>query len=273
MMQEIIKNARENQRRKNSYRDESGLLRCRDCGQPLEAFVEAMGEVLPVVCACDTQAEEAQKLAEQLAKAERIAKASPLYDAGYNDYTFERDAAPGSPASRQSRAYVEHWPEMEKENFGLLFAGPLGVGKSYYAAAIINALRAKGVSALIVTTSRFINTVRSAKDPQEIIDGLNKFHLVALDDLGAERDTGYAVEQLENFVNVRSLRKKPLIVTTNMLHNDPDSPTGMPYARIFDRIKEMCCHRIILTGPSKRGEREKERAKRCRAILGRGCDT
>ena len=268
MMQEIVKNAQENQRRKNSYRDENGLLRCRDCGQPLETYVEVMGEVLPIVCECDERKEKAQRQTEQRARAERIAKESPLYDDGYNDYTFERDTAPDSYASRQSRAYVEHWTEMEKEHFGLLFAGQLGAGKSYYAAAIINALRAKGVNALVVTTSRLINEVRSAKNPQEVIDNLNKFQLVALDDLGAERDTDYAVEQLENFVNGRSLKRKPLIVTTNLLRKDLDNPTNLAYARVFDRVKKLCCHHIVLTGPSKRVEQAKERAERCKAILG-----
>ena len=267
-MEEIIKRARENQRHKNSYRDENGLLRCRDCGQPLEVFVQEKGEMLPIVCKCDDSALEAQKLVERRTRTERIAKDSPLYDAGYNEYTFKLDGTPDSFASRISRAYVERWAEMEAGNFGLLFAGPLGSGKTYYAAAIVNALRTRGVSALIVTTSRFINTVRSAKDSQEIIDNLNKFRLVALDDLGAERDTEYAVEQLENFVNARSLRKKPLIVTTNLLKQDVDSPTNMAYARTIDRIGKACCRRIILTGPSRRIEQAKERAKRCKEIRG-----
>ena len=267
-MQEIIKNAQKNQRRKNAYRDENGVLRCLDCGQPLEAFVEAVGEVLPVTCKCDERAEAAQKQAERRIRTERIASESPLYDAGYDSYIFERDVAPDSLASKQSRAFVEHWEGMEKEGFGLLFAGPLGTGKSYYAACIVNALRAKGVVAMIVTTSRLINAVQSAKNPQEVIDGLNKFQLVALDDLGAERNTDYAVEQLENFVNVRSLRKKPLIVTTNLLRKDMDSPTNMAYARVFDRVKEQCCHHIVLAGPSKRIDQAKERAERCKKILG-----
>lgn len=268
MIDEIIKNARESQRKKNAYRDDSGVLRCRNCGKPLESYVKAVGKVLPVSCDCDRLEEEEHKQAEQRDQAEQAAKVSPLYDAGYSGYTFERDASPDSQASKQSRAYVAHWPEMEKENFGLLFAGPLGTGKSYYAAAIVNALRAKGVSALIVTTSRLIKTVRSAKNPQEVIDGLNKFQLVALDDLGAERDTDYAVEQLENFVSGRSLKGKPLIVTTNLLRKDLDSPVNMVYARVFDRVKVMCCRPIVLTGPSRRIGQTKERAERCKEVLG-----
>lgn len=268
MMQEIIKNAQESQRSKNSYRDENGVLRCQDCGKPLEAYVKAVGKVLPVSCDCDRLAEAEHKQAEQRDLVEQAAKTSPLYDAGYSGYTFEWDASPDSQASKQSRAYVAHWPEMEKENFGLLFVGPLGTGKSYYAAAIVNALRAKGVSALIVTTSRLINTVRSAKNPQEVIDSLNKFQLVALDDLGAERDSEYAIEQLENFVNGRSLKGKPLIVTTNLLRKDLDSPVNMAYACVFDRVKVMCCRTIVLTGPSRRADQTRERAERCKEILG-----
>lgn len=268
MMEKIIKKAQENQRKKNSFRDDSGLLRCRDCGKPLEAYIQAAGKVLPVPCDCDDKAEEARKRAEQREQAEQAAKVSPLYDAGYEGCTFERDDAPDSPASMLPRAYVEHWTEMEKEGTGLLFAGPLGTGKSFYAAAVVNALRAKGVSALIVTTSRLINEVRSSKNPQAVIDDLNKFQLVALDDLGAERDTEYAVEQLENFVNCRDLSGKPLIVTTNLLRKDMDSPTNAAYARVFDRVKRLCCRTIVLTGPSKRIDQARERAKRCKEILG-----
>lgn len=268
MMEKIIKKAQENQSKKNTYRDESGVLRCRDCGKPLEAYIRAAGKVLPVPCDCDDSAEEARKQAEQRERVEQAAKESPLYDTGYNGYTFERDATPDNPASMLSRAFVEHWAEMEKEGYGLLFAGPLGTGKSFYAAAVVNALRAKGVSSLIVTTSRLINEVRSSKNPQAVIDDLNKFRLVALDDLGAERDTEYAVEQLENFVNCRKLSGRPLIVTTNLLRKDMDSPANMSYARVFDRVKKMCCRTIVLIGPSKRIDQAKERAARCKEILG-----
>ena len=268
MIEGIVKNALENRGRKDAYRDETGLLRCRACGSPLEAFIKPLDRMMPVPCECDRREKEAKELAELREKAEQRARDSPLYDPAYNDYTFERDTCSSSHVSMQCRAYVDHWAEVEAENFGLLFSGPLGTGKSYYAAAIVNALRAKGVSTMIVTTSRLINVVRSGRDPQAVIDDLNKFQLVALDDLGAERDTGYAVEQLENFVNGRSLQRKPLIVTTNLLRKDLDTPENMAYARIFDRVKVMCCRPIVLTGPSKRVNQARERAERCKRILG-----
>lgn len=268
MMEGIIKNAQENQRKKDSYRDENGLLRCHVCGQPLEAFIKVLDKVMPTACDCDRREEEARALAERLAEAEQKARDSPFYDPAYNSYVFEQDTSPDSSASRQCRAYVEHWAEMEAENFGLLFSGPLGTGKTYFAAAIVNALRAKGVSTMIVSTSRLINVVRSSRDPQAAVDDLNKFQLVALDDLGAERDTSYAVEQLENFIDWRSRRGKPLIATTNLLRKDLDAPENIAYSRVFDRVKVMCCRPIILTGPSKRVDQARERAERCKRILG-----
>lgn len=267
-MEEIVKNAYENQRKKDSYRDECGLLRCRVCGQPLEAFIKAVGKTLPTPCDCDRREEDARALAERRAEAEQKARDSPFYDSAYSSYVFERDTSPDSPASRQCRAYVEHWAEMEAGSFGLLFSGPLGTGKSHYAASIVNALQAKGVNTMIVSTSRLINIVRSSRDPQTVVDDLNKFQLVALDDLGAERDTSYAVEQLENFIDWRSRRGKPLIVTTNLLRKDMDAPDNMAYMRLFDRVKVMCCRPIILTGPSKRVEQARERAEQCKKILG-----
>lgn len=53
MIQGIIESARENQRKKDSYRDENGVLRRRNCGRTLETFVKALGKTLPISCDCD----------------------------------------------------------------------------------------------------------------------------------------------------------------------------------------------------------------------------
>jgi len=269
MMDMIEKAALKNQREKETYRDNDGTLRCCACGEPVERYIQVLREKRPVACRCDREAEEGEKRRAAREAAARAAKKSPLYDAAYNRFTFERDTAPDCDASRRCRAYVAHWEEMEVGSYGILFAGPLGVGKSYYAAAVVNALRDKGISALIVTTSRLINAIRAAKDPQKVIDDLNRFRFVVLDDLGAERDTEYAVEQLEGFINCRSnMEKRPLAVTTNLLRKELDNPQNIGYARIFDRVKQMCCLPIVLTGPSRRAEQAKERGERCKQLLG-----
>lgn len=251
-----------------TYTDENGVIRCAVCKEPRTAFIEALGKEMPVSCSCYERGEADRKRMELVAYVtQKAEEAKHLYDNSYNQFTFSADDRPETEASKMSRSYVDHWEEMEKENFGLLFSGSVGRGKSFYASCIVNALRAHGVSTLILTTSRMINVMQSSRDPQSVIDKLNTFRLVALDDLGAERDTDYAVEQIENFVNDRILSNKPLIVTTNMTGKELSNPPDLRYARIFDRVMVMCPQPIVLTGESRRAEQRKDRAGRIKKIL------
>lgn len=252
----------------DTYTDENGVLRCSVCHEPRKAFIEAMGRELPVSCSCSDREAAEQKRQERIAFAKHKAETCILYDGSYNSFTFAGDNSPDSAASKQCRAYVENWEAMEQNNFGLIFSGTLGTGKSYFAAAVINALRAQGVTTLIVTTSRLINALRASRDPLGVTDELNSFQLVALDDLGAERDTDFAVEQIENFINDRILTNRPLIVTTNLTGKELNAPPDMRYARIFDRILVMCPRPVILTGSSRRVDKRQERATAMRSILG-----
>ncbi|MCI7472536.1 MAG: hypothetical protein MSB10_02520 [Clostridiales bacterium] len=43
--------------------------------------------------------------------------------------TFDKDNG-AVPQLAWARQYVEHWPEMRRENMGLLFWGPAGAGKT-----------------------------------------------------------------------------------------------------------------------------------------------
>lgn len=267
----IEKAAQERLSQKETYLDAAGIKHCAKCGQPLERYITLNGKQRRVPaprCACDDVAETEQIAKEQRTKVSIMAKSSPLHDPNYDRFTFAVDSTPDSEASKLCRAYVEHWDEIEQENIGLLLSGPVGTGKSFYAAAVVNALRERGVSAIIVTTSRLINLIMERKEPQSVVDELNKFHLVVLDDLGAERDTEYAVEQLENFINARDLSGLPLVVTTNLPRQQFDRPENMSYSRIFDRVKKLCQTTVVLTGPSRRGAQGQDKAKRFREIIG-----
>ena len=266
----VERRAADNLSRSDTYIGKDGVLRCSVCHEPRRAFIEAIGREMPVACSCSDREAAKRKRQERIAFVKQKAETCILYDASYNSFTFARDNSPDSVASKQCRAYVERWEDMERKNFGLILSGTLGTGKSYYAAAVVNALRARGVSALIVTTSRLVNALRASRDPLGVTDELNSFQLVALDDLGAERDTDFAVEQIENFVNDRILINRPLIVTTNLTGKELNAPPDMRYARIFDRILVMCPRPVILTGQSRRVDQRQERAAEMKSIL--GCD-
>lgn len=77
--------------------------------------------------------------------------------------------------------------------------------------------------------------------------------LVVFDDLGAERSSEYALENVFMMVDERYRARKPTIVTTNLTLNELKNPQGMDRKRIYDRILEMCVP-IYFDGPSRRRE-------------------
>ena len=61
-----------------------------------------------------------------------------------------------------------------------------------------------------------------------------------IDDLGAERNTEYALEQMFSIIDSRYRCNKPLIVTTNLKLDELKRPPDLAHARIYDRILERC---------------------------------
>jgi len=78
------------------------------------------------------------------------------------------------------------------------------------------------------------------EDRNGYIDSLNQYSLLIIDDLGMERSTEFALEQVFNVIDTRYRSKKPLIVTTNLTLNELKNPCGLVRSRIYDRILEVC---------------------------------
>ena len=82
--------------------------------------------------------------------------------------------------------------------------------------------------------------------------------LLVLDDLGAERSTEYAIEQLYAIVDQRYRSGKPLIVTTNMTLEQLKNGPELGRRRIYERVLEMCPYRCQFTGPNRRTKMEED---------------
>ena len=65
--------------------------------------------------------------------------------------------------------------------------------------------------------------------------------LLVIDDLGAEHDSSFAVEQVFSVIDSRCQSGKPMIVTTNLSMAQMRAPRDISYARIFDRVLAHCC--------------------------------
>ena len=247
--------------------DDQGVIRCRKCGERRIAFVPAVGREMPVACRCWEAKAAAARETQAILAADLQARSSPFFSRGYDCFTFEVDSWPDSEASRQCRAWVEHWNEMREADYGLLFSGRVGTGKTYLAAAVVNALRARGIPAIICTAANLVNIAQVSRNPLAAINELDSFPLVALDDLGAERGTDYGISLIEGFIDARTLSKRPLVVTTNLSAAQLRQPDDLRWARTFDRVLALCPQVIVTTGDSLRKADRKDRAAACAAIL------
>ncbi len=258
--------------REGDYLGEDGLLYCGKCHTPKQirlAKDSFFGDIpLPVTCRCMQEA-----LDRKAAEAERERHGDcveALRQEGFSDpmlrrWTFENDNGL-CPQMKYARRYVERFAEMERENIGLLCWGPVGVGKSYFAASIANALMEREIPVRMTNFAAILNELGAPHQSRnDVLERLGRYRLLILDDLGVERGTDYALEQVYNVVDSRLRSGMPLIVTTNLTPDDLKHPADTAHARIYDRLLEMCSP-ICFRGESMRQTHFAEKLARVRKM-------
>ena len=237
------------------YTDEAdGLLHCGKCGEakqlklPIpETLWDKLGETRVVfrACACRRAElhleEEVRREAERLDNIKKLRRRG-IEDEKYLECTFERDDRQEVKIRETCLKYVEKWEEVKETNIGLAFVGDVGTGKTFYAAAIANAMIDKGVAA-IITTIPALHTAMIANYGENrdfILNQIRSIPLLVLDDVGVERSTPTAMENTYTIINERYKAKKPLIITTNISKAEMLNPATEHEKRIYDRIVEMC---------------------------------
>ncbi len=278
-MREIISRLMRAEEASEDYIGEDGLLYCGKCHTPKQKrlnFNPASGEqketLVRVACRCQQEADEE---AERRAVRERFKNdMARRREDGIScpdglRSTFAQDDRMETKVSDACRRYVEHWKEMRAENIGILFHGTVGTGKSFYASCIGNALLDRQVAVAATNFPRLLNLLQGSQEMQKLMDRLAIYKLLILDDLGVERDSAYGAEQIFNVIDARANSKLPVIVTTNLTLEELEHPASMQYARIYDRVLEMCPVRLKLIGASRRkGNAEKRKQLAQRILLG-----
>jgi len=189
-----------------------------------------------------------------------------------NKCWFDRDNGQ-VPALKHARNYVSNWESCRTDNIGLLFWGPPGTGKTYGAACIANALMEfPGPFTPTVIMATFGTILRQllAQSPQEKDTYIRKLldcDLLILDDLGMERQTEYAREQVFNIVDGRCLARKPMVVTTNLTIQQLRNPKNLEDQRIFDRVLGACVP-VCFQGQSQRSNLAAEKMRRFLTLTG-----
>ncbi len=104
----------------------------------------------------------------------------------------------------------------------LLLAGPPDRGKTHLAIAACHVRIDRGEPALYTFVPDLLRDLRRGfgkDDYQERFDRYCEVPLLVLDDLGTENATSWVQQELDSIVNYRSIRRLPLIVTTNLTPN------------------------------------------------------
>ena len=228
------------------FHESDRLIYCAKCHTPRQGRYTLQGRVFmpPIRCKCQQELYEQEetklKLLEKQAEIERM-KASGLQDKALYDYTFDKDNGI-NPEMAYAHKYVDNWEDMKANSSGLLLWGNVGTGKSFFAGCIANALLEKGVPVLMTNFSRILNTLTGMhfEDRNQFIDSLNRYSLLIIDDLGIERNSEFALEQVFNVIDSRYRSKKPLIVTTNLTLTELNNAPDVAHRRNYDRILERC---------------------------------
>lgn len=238
----------------------NGILHCGKCHTPMETTILLQGQPLTVRCLCACRAEQEKREKEEREARERADKADAirsLFPAReMSNWTFANDDLHNPKVSSIARNYCNHYAEMRIAGKGLVFHGPVGTGKSYYATAIANELIDRGYRVYLTSFSRLGNMLYAATDKQQMIDDICRYDMLVIDDLGAERSTAWSDEMVYNVIESRYQTRLPLIITTNLTLQDMTQKDS-PRVRIYSRLLEMC-HFIPVDGADRRKQKMRQ---------------
>lgn len=258
--------------RDGEYLGEDGLPHCGKCHTPVQCRVELWGEkkIVPCICKCRKEEMEAQKRRlEEMERQNRIRqlKANGIQEKHLLDWNF--GVANDNATIRKAKNYVEKWTVARAKNLGLLFWGEVGTGKSFAAACIANALLEKGTPVLMTNFSKILNQMGAmySDERYQYIASFSNFPLLIIDDLGIERNTEYALEQVYAVIDERYKSGLPLIITTNLTINELRNPPDVAHARIYSRVLEMCSP-VYVGGDDRRTAVGRNKQSTVKEVLG-----
>lgn len=171
-----------------------------------------------------------------------------------------REPNPSLDAARMySKKLVQEYPT----DFGLLFVGPTGVGKTHLGVAVLRGLmEKKGVPCLYYDFLKLLKDIRDSYNPvshtseMRVLGPVLDVEVLMLDDLGAFDPTDWVRETLTHIINSRYNEKRVTLITTtlasgNSKRREVRAPSGDPIPDVdrslaqlgptlSSRLYEMC---------------------------------
>ena len=142
---------------------------------------------------------------------------------------------------------VREYPAVER---GLLLMGPVGVGKTHLAVAILHGLIEKGVPCLFYEFGALLKEIQdsynkvSNTSEMSVLSPVYQAEVLVLDELGASKPTDWVRDTMMNIIGKRYNDKRLTIFTTNYtdVRRQPTEETleDRVGVRLRSRLYEMC---------------------------------
>lgn len=272
---------RNNKPEPEDFVDDEGFLVCGKCRTRRQTEITVpdltgsgaeIKKLVMVSCECRKKEiereNERRKREEERQRIEALRRQSLLHGklAGHTFDSFEV-----TDYNRQNavliKRYVKNFDKMFDENQGLLFYGDCSTGKTFSAACIANYLIDHGTSVIMTSFVDILNLFQKDQfAAEDLMERMNRVKLLIIDDLGAERDTSYALEKVYGIIDARGRSKKPLILTTNLGLNDMLREQDVRFKRIYERVFELC-YPVEFAGESWRQKSASQRYDRMKSLL------
>ena len=252
--------------------DSQGFMICPVCKQRKQIDITLFGKItrVPCICKCEEKADEEYQIRKKAeAKKEYVENLciNGFYNKCYLKNVFSNDMYSTSQTSKICRNYVTYFGEMYQNGYGLILYGNVGTGKTFYSVCIANALMDMGMSIAVTSLAELSNRMSAnyGANRNEVLRCVENVDLLVLDDLGTERTTSTAMENIFSIINARYNVNKPMIISTNLSLANLSNPKTIDENRLYSRILEKC--KYVLVENSARKSKGRESRTRIEELL------
>jgi len=183
----------------------------------------------------------------------------------FENFDIRKDPQTGQPNRSlvAAKLYSQKLAEEYPTDFGLLFVGPTGVGKTHLGVAVLRELMVrKGVPCLYYDFLKLLKDIRDSYNPVShtselrVLGPVLDIEVLLLDDLTATDPTDWVRETLAHIISSRYNEKRVTLITTTLASERPRrrevrSPSGESIPEIdrslaqlgptlSSRLYEMC---------------------------------
>lgn len=176
----------------------------------------------------------------------------------YRGVSFDRPPVTSMDAAvlREVRRFIANLEQNLADGRSLWLMGDTGTGKTTLAMLVSKMALEAGHSVAIYSLPKLLARIRRTYEAEagedsylDFFERLASVDLLHLDDLGAERQSDWVIEQLYAIINQRYDDRRSVVVTTNLDQPALETQIG---SRTVSRLIEMSGEAVALNGPDHR---------------------